>query len=119
MHLRSGRTNARFLNVASLDTCPWPSVHHACMVATSFFDPEKFQEYIRNELVVHMVEHPVSDFERKCNRLVLLATAQSLMNVCCDPVLRVKYKRISEVLLEKMETCPSSEFVASFRKFCL
>ena len=116
MHLRSGRTNTRFLNVVSLDSNPWPSVHHARMVATSFYD---LPDYIRDELVVHMVEHPVTNFERKCNRLVLLATAQSLMNVCCDPVLRVKYKRISEVLLEKMGECPSSEFVASFRKFCV
>ena len=102
----------------------WPDEQQAYKLATNTRDPKKFELWIR-KLMTHMVAAPKNRTESRANRLVLMATMCSLINVSNNAMMRTKFRHLAEMCIRKMEEYDGPEvlefnlpqFVAEFKSF--
>jgi len=104
MQLRSGR------NTVPNGKSSWPTEDQVTHYSTSTHDSTQFIEHI-NWLMSHC--HGI---------LVILATAQSLMNVSDDVYMRIKFRPLTYVVIEKLDEYKGPEvheFAAKFSRLLL
>ena len=134
IQLRSGRALPtvqfpdKFFRVIDEDINRWPNEQQAYKLSTKTLNKKKFEEHIR-WLMTYMVykQSDKTNREAKTNRMVLMATALSLINVSHDNFMRIHYRRLSEMVLKKFEEYDGpavqefkmSEFIDDFKKFVL
>ena len=97
-------------------TNKWPCEQCGYFVSTDSVDPEEFTEHLR-WLSMH-------NGNKKADRLVLMATTQSLMNVAHDETLRNRFRPLAELCIKKLEDVDHEvlefnlpQFVAEFKSF--
>ena len=102
-------------------TNKWPCEHCGYFVSTDSLDPKDFEEHLR-----WLMSHMKDGFERskKANRLVLMATTQSLMNVAHDETLRNRFRPLAELCIKKLEDVDHEvhefnlpQYIAEFKSF--
>ena len=109
MQLRSGRMVSelvvpdRFFTVLNQGYGRWPVVNQAYQLSTNTLKYEKFIDHIR-WLMTYMTEKDKrTDTEIKANRLVAMAIAQSLINVSHNGFMRMKFRNLSKMVIQKFE----------------
>ena len=86
----------------------WPSENQACKLATKSTDRVFFMTHIRWILSFAYTNDSNDPEERRVNRLVVLAIAQSIKNVSHDYNMRETWRKLSDMILLKLDNCESS-----------
>jgi hypothetical protein len=86
----------------------WPSENQACKLATKSTDHVFFMTHIRWILSFAYTKDSNDPEERRVNRLVALTIAQSIKNVSHDYKMRETWRKLSQMVLLKLDNCESS-----------
>lgn len=103
-----------FFKVLDSDTHSWPNPFQAFELSTNSTDEKEFQTHIY-WLVSHLVQG-TSRRDKKQNRLVFLAVAQSLMRI--PKYSHDKYRFIAYTIIDKLSESKEvhiCEFVSDFK----
>lgn len=123
MKLRSGRNLVmfdKFIEILNEDKSSWPTENQAVKLSIDTLDPKKFAKHCM-WLQTYAVE---SHEEVKTNRLIMMATAQSVMNVWHDPLMSSKFNKLVKVIIDKFNTCygmnkETYDFIHKFKRVCV
>ena len=103
MHLRSGTVLAdKFTRLLEEDNNRWPNERQAFVISTHTLDKQKFISHIKWLMTYYGTLNAVKPRELKANRLILMATARSLMNVSHDVNMNQDFRRLVLAILAKL-----------------
>jgi hypothetical protein len=109
-----GELEMDFFKVLDADNNSWPNVFQAFKLSTNSTDEKEFQAHIY-WLTSHLVSG-TSRRDKKQNRLVFLAIAQSLMRI--SKYSHDKYKFIAYTIIDKLKEVKElhiDEFISDFK----